>query len=56
MKMTGNHGASERKKAVILLNKSDLDSVVTREEVLEQLDDLEVQKMISVSAKEQTRY
>lgn len=42
------------KKAVILLNKSDLDSVVTREEVLEQLDDLEVQKMISVSAKEQT--
>lgn len=44
------------KKAVILLNKSDLDSVVTREEVLEQLDDLEVQKMISVSAKEQTRY
>ena len=41
------------KKAVILLNKSDLDSVVTREEVLEQLDDLEVQKMISVSAKEQ---
>lgn len=42
------------KKAVILLNKSDLDSVVTREKVLEQLDDLEVQKMISVSAKEQT--
>lgn len=42
------------KKAVILLNKSDLDSVVTREEVLEQLDDLEVQKMISISAKEQT--
>ena len=39
---------------MILLNKSDLDSVVTREEVLEQLDDLEVQKMISVSAKEQT--
>lgn len=42
------------KKSIILLNKSDLPPVITQEMLKEQLGDMRVQKILSVSAREET--